>query len=184
MIAAGCGSQSEPVDAPEEKVAANQLGGGDLDVLDFALGLERFERDFYARVLDGGVLSGAARRLAQSIYANEREHAAILADVLKFNERDASPAPRLDPRVLATTEDGILALAARLEDLGANAYSGAAATILNRKVLETALSIHSVEARHAASLHRLRGTEFVPEGAFASPLEREQVLEELGAFVL
>ena len=174
----GCGGREEDLRP------AGALGRSDLEVVDFALGLERFERDFYERVLREGVLSGEARRLASRIHANEREHVAALAAVLRDNDRRASPAPRLNPAVLDTTEEEVLSLAAKLEDLGANAYSGAAATILSRDVLKAALAIHTVEARHAAALHRLLGTEFVPEGAFATPLDRNAVAEELAPFVL
>ena len=50
-----------------------------------------------------------------------------------------------------------LALAQALEDLGVRAYKGALATLLNNKdLLTVALTIHSVEARHAAHIRTLR----------------------------
>jgi rubrerythrin len=173
FAAAGCGAEEPPPQAP------GGLGTGDLDILDFALGLEVLERDFYERVLESGVLGGEARRLAERIHANEREHATALTKVLRDNRFRPSPAPQVDTALIKGGEEQVLSLAARLEDLGANAYAGAAPDILDRKVLQAALAIHSVEARHAAAVHRLLGTSFVPEGAFAAPLDRGAVREGL-----
>lgn len=174
VVVAGCGAED-----PAPQATPGRLGAGDLDIVDFALGLEIFERDFYAAVLESGALGGEARRLAERIYDNEREHATALRKVLRDNRYRPSPAPQIDPALLNGGEQQVLELAARLEDLGANAYAGAAPEILDPKVLEAALAIHTVEARHAAAVHRLLGTNFVPEGAFAAPLTREGVLDGL-----
>jgi hypothetical protein len=52
------------------------------------------------------------------------------------------------------------ALAQAFEDLGVRAYKGQATNLMNAPaILETALRIHSVEARHAAKVRELRGQE-------------------------
>jgi Ferritin-like domain len=44
-----------------------------------------------------------------------------------------------------------------LEDTGVAAYAGAAPSISNKKTLAAALSVHSVEARHAAWIRDIIG---------------------------
>lgn len=56
-----------------------------------------------------------------------------------------------------TNAQTFLALAQAFEDTGVRAYKGgAAALVSNVPVLEAALQIHSIEARHAAMVRRLR----------------------------
>ena len=51
----------------------------------------------------------------------------------------------------------MLAVAQAFEDTGVRAYKGAAPALMsNDTVLQAALQIHSVEARHAAHLRRMR----------------------------
>jgi hypothetical protein len=80
-----------------------------------------------------------------------------------------------------------------VENLGASAYLGQAANVRDDRILEAALSIHTVEARHAAAFNELAGNDFlatqelngkVPDGAFAEPRTREQVLELAAPFVV
>jgi hypothetical protein len=52
----------------------------------------------------------------------------------------------------------ILALAQAFEDTGVRAYKGQAANLMSKPdLLTAALQIHSVEARHASEVRRLRG---------------------------
>ena len=61
----------------------------------------------------------------------------------------------------------MLELAGTVENLGAAAYLGQAANIKSPAVLAAALSIHSVEGRHASALNTLLGESITPDGAFA-----------------
>ena len=57
-----------------------------------------------------------------------------------------------------TNPTTFLALAQAFEDTGVRAYKGgAAALVSNVPVLEAALQIHSIEARHASQIRRIRG---------------------------
>ena len=49
-----------------------------------------------------------------------------------------------------------------LEDTGVSAYAGAAPMIANKKTLAAALSVHSVEARHAAWVRNILGNGSAP----------------------
>jgi len=66
--------------------------------------------------------------------------------------------PGAGPFAGATTSKAFLLVATQaFEDTGVRAYKGQAGNLMtNTTVLETALRIHSVEARHAAKIRRLR----------------------------
>jgi hypothetical protein len=78
---------------------------------------------------------------------------------------------------------GIVTTAAQLETVGAGAYLGQVRRIQSKQVLSAALSIHTVEARHAAALALLRGQSITPDGAFASPSSSADVLRQTTPFL-
>ncbi|MBA2343146.1 MAG: ferritin-like domain-containing protein, partial [Thermoleophilaceae bacterium] len=52
----------------------------------------------------------------------------------------------------------------------------------SKEVLASALSIHTVEGRHAAVLNRIVGRPISPSGAFAEPLSKAQVTKATEPF--
>jgi hypothetical protein len=74
-------------------------------------------------------------------------------------------------------------LAATVENLGAAAYLGQAGAIKSKEVLAAALSIHSIEARHAATLNLLTKQSPTPDGAFGKPMTMAQVLKVVKPFI-
>jgi hypothetical protein len=94
--------------------------------------------------------------------------------------------------VIDAGRERILEVASTVENLGASAYLGQAPRIQNLRILESALAIHTVEARHAAALNEIAGNGFasggklvgsVPDGAFAQPMTREEVLTAAAPYV-
>ena len=73
-------------------------------------------------------------------------------------------------------EDVFRATAIALEDTGVSAYAGQAPLIDNTAILKAALSIHSVEARHAAWIRNIAGQIPAPN-AFDPALTKQQVLD-------
>ena len=70
-----------------------------------------------------------------------------------------------------------------LEDTGVAAYKGQAPRLTGRgQLLTTELSIHSVEARHAAEVRRVRGVRSWT-GAFDKPMSMAQVLAAASPFI-
>lgn len=70
-----------------------------------------------------------------------------------------------------------------MENLGAAAYLGQAGRIKSKEILAAALSIHTVEGRHAAALNQVVGRTIVPDGAFARPASMDEVLSKMKPFL-
>ncbi len=167
--------------------------GGDLEIVNYALTLEYLEADFYEQVIDSGAITDKKLgALAKSIGENEQEHVAALRKTARMLGTPAEK-PKTDfSKVLEAGPEMILATAATVENLGAAAYLGQAARIKDKEILAAALSIHSVEARHAAALNELAGRGFtgdgplegsIPDGAFAKPMSMAEVLKQVQPFL-
>ena len=189
IFLAACG------DDEDEKAGGNGAktpaqGGGrsakvDLEIVNYALTLEYLEADFYEQVVASGELKGAVQEAAKVFGDHEQEHVdALTATVRKLGGRPAAkPTTKFDD-VLAGGQKKILETAASVENLGAAAYLGQAGRIKSPEVLAAALSIHSVEARHAAALNTLIGEDPVQDGtAFAKPAAMAEVLEMVKPFI-
>jgi hypothetical protein len=164
------------------KDAFAQTTGSVQDVLNFALMLEIFENEFYLAVLGKSLVAAqntaftpvrakvpaaAAAAIAQ-IQKHEAAHVATLTaagavNVLNltgasFDFTGNRSAAGGGPFAAATTDLNFLLLTAQgAEDTGVRAYKGQAGNLMsNSAVLESALRIHSVEARHASKIRRLR----------------------------
>jgi rubrerythrin len=177
LLAAGCGEDGE--EEPREGRSR-----GDLEVVNYALTLEFLEEDFYEAVVSSGVLSGREADLAKKIRDNESEHVQALSAAAKSLGKPADrPATKFDS-VLAGGRDRVIAVAADLEGTGAGAYLAEAARITSAEILASALAIHTVEARHASILNLLAGRSPVPDGAFATPIERPEVERRIARFLV
>ncbi|HEY4215805.1 MAG TPA: ferritin-like domain-containing protein [Gemmatimonadaceae bacterium] len=150
-------------------------------VLNFALMLEIFENEFYKAVLGASSVtaqntafaavrakvSPAAQAAIAQIQLHEKAHVDTLTaagavntlklDGTSFDFTGARGAGN-GPFAQATTDLNFLLLTAQgAEDTGVRAYKGQAANLMSSPAtLEAALRIHSVEARHASKIRRLR----------------------------
>lgn len=154
--------------------ALAQTGGGDVEILNFALTLEYLEADFYnVRGKQVG-LSGQARSYAKLFGEEEQAHIQALSTVIK----QLSGTPVAKPTFVfpAGDEKSFLALASTLENTGVGAYNGAAPMIQSKQVLAAAGSIVQIEARHAAAINLLIGRTPTPNQGFDLPIEKTKVL--------
>lgn len=134
------------------------------DVLKFALKLEYLERNFYQMGMDmDGLIPEEDRAVFGQILKHEKDHVSFLAgalgdDAIEEPTFDYTGAPgglNLDTFSNYAT---FMAIAQGFEDTGVRAYKGQAGALANDKtLLEYALQIHSVEARHASKVRRMRG---------------------------
>ncbi len=134
------------------------------DVLNFALTLEYLESDFYIKGLAAPNLIPADRKaIFQQISKHEDAHVAFLKTALQGLNATPVSKPTFDFTAKGTFADvftnyqTFLALSQSFEDTGVRAYKGQAGNLISsNEVLTAALQIHSVEARHAAVVRKLR----------------------------
>ncbi|MEA2466392.1 MAG: hypothetical protein QOJ57_518 [Thermoleophilaceae bacterium] len=164
------------------KTGTEMFGTGDMGILGYALTLEYLETQFYADAAKSGKLSGKVLAVAKQFGGEESEHVKALEATIKKlgGKLPAKPKATFPLK----NEKSILMLAATVENLGANAYLGQAGNIKNKEVLAAALSIHTVEARHAAVLNTVTGQDITPDGAFSKPASADEVLKAVKPFLI
>ena len=118
----------------------------------------------------------------QTILAQEEEHVETLETVIEEGGGDVAPEPEVEFGSAVEDPMEFLGTAIQLEDIGVSAYAGAAPFIQNDDLVAPALSIHSVEGRHAAYVRSLMGQTSFPN-TFDQARSRSEVLELAGQFV-
>ena len=161
-------------------MSSSSTGTSDLDIVNYALTLEYLETQFYADVVKSGLFKGKTLSVLKSFGAEEAQHVAALHKAaMSMGKPAAKPVGRFPLKSAAS----VTKLAAAVENLGAAAYLGQAPAIKSKEVLAAALSIHSIEARHAATLNTLLKKSPTPDGAFAKPMSMAQVLAVVKPFI-
>ena len=162
---------------------------GPVDVLQYALTLEHLETAFYRDALetfddqafiDAG-LQVSVREYIVAIAEHEAAHVETLTGVI--SDLGEEPVTEASYDFGYTDLPGFLATAAAIENLGVNAYTGAAQYLIEEDgLLTAALTIHGVEARHAAYLNVLTGAIPFPN-AVDAPQTPDEVLAIAGPFI-
>lgn len=133
-----------------------------IGILNYALTLEYLESDFYTMgVGASGLIPSSDMAIFTTIRDHEQAHVEYLTSTLGAAAR---PKPTFDFTAGGTYADvfsnyeTFKAVAQAFEDTGVRAYKGQATALMPYgDVLTAALTIHSVEARHASEVRRLRG---------------------------
>jgi hypothetical protein len=134
------------------------------DVLNYALTLEYLEDAFYKQgLMSEGLIPTDRRVIFQQISKHESAHVEFLLGVLDTMDVQPVAKPEFDFTANGTygnvwsNYNTFLTLSQAFEDTGVRAYKGRAQELVGQAALTAALQIHSVEARHASMIRRLRG---------------------------
>jgi rubrerythrin len=181
---AACGSSSSTSSTASTATSATSTTAstsGDLGILNYALTLEYLETEFYEKVVASGLFNGSVGALIKTFDGQEKTHVEALKGAIE--KMGGTPAAKPAGKFPIENANQVAQLAYTVENLGAAAYLGQAGNIQNPEVLATALAIHSVEARHAATLGTLVKKPITPDGAFAKPAEMSTVLAAVKPFL-
>ena len=182
-LAAGAVYGTATVGPFVKQAFAQEGGGGDVDILNFALTLEYLEAAYYDMGLkEVKGLKGDAKAVAEQLAKDENEHVEFLTSAISDAGGEPVKAPGVQFMDAFASQDSFLKLAQTFEDTGVSAYNGAAPQIQSKDILAAAGSIVQIEGRHAALIRFLRGEDIAPT-AFDKPLEMEEVLEAVKPFV-
>jgi rubrerythrin len=187
LFIAACGGDDDKTTSSASTTSSKPAGGAaaDLKIANYALTLEYLEAEFYKEVIAAKIIKDKkVAAIAEKFGESEQAHVdALKALITKLGGTPVdAPKTNFQP-VLDGGVDKVLQTAADVENLGAAAYLGQAGNITNKEMLAAALSIHSVEGRHAAALNTLLGKSVTPDGAFAKPAPMDMVLATVKPFL-
>jgi rubrerythrin len=173
---AGCGGDDDG--GPGKRIP----GASDVEIARYALTLEYLESDFYARAVASKLFVGRRLQIFETFAQQEARHVEELTTTVgKLGGRTVQR-----PRAAFSFKNStvVLKIAQRVENLGAAAYLGQMDQVRSKELLALLLSIHSVEARHAAALNIELGKNVTPTGAFARGASMDEVIKVLKLFVV
>jgi rubrerythrin len=184
FVLAACGSSKSSTTTSTTPVATGASASAtktDIGILNYALTLEYLEREFYKKVIAASLFHGSAGTLLKDFGAQEATHVEALKGAVE--KMGGTPAANPNGKFPINSASQVANLAYEVENLGAAAYLGQAPLIQSPEVLAVALSIHTIEARHAASIATLVKKSITPDGAFAKPDEMSTVLTAIKPFL-
>ena len=162
------------------------FGKGDIGVLNFALALEYLESTFYneatANQRKHAFIPSSEPRahvFLKTVTDDENQHVKALKKALG---RKAIGKPSFDFNGDNANYKRFLTASFTFENEGVHAYSGQAFNIKEPAYLAAALSIVTVEARHAAVVGLIRNESqygIAPDGAFDKPYGATKVLKDV-----
>ena len=154
-------------------LAKQGLPKKDTKILQFDLTLEYLQAAMYTEAQRLRALPPRTLDWAKVVGANERGHVRAIRGLLG---RDAVKSPRFNFRGVTEDNRAFTETAVAFEDLTAALLKTQALQVQSRGVLAALVSLHSVEARHAAWIRHIAGV--VPaRDAFDKPTSKAKVVK-------
>jgi hypothetical protein len=155
---------------------SGQAASTDLTLLNFALTLENLEAAFYTQGLAqfssadfgnstfiqnfGSLIGGDVYAYLSLIRDHEQQHVRTLQSII--TGMGGTPAKPCTYNFGYKTADDFIMVAASLENTGVMAYDGAISQISSSSLKTSAMTVATVEARHASYLNLLSGASPFP----------------------
>jgi rubrerythrin len=163
-----------------------KFGKGDVGILNFALTLEYLEAAFYNEATSNQskssfIKDGETQVFLKTVTADENAHVAYLKKALGSK---AIKAPKVDFGGTTSDEKKFVETAMALENTGVHAYLGQALNIKTPATVAAALSIATIEARHASVIGLIAKNSpkgIAPDGPFDKPYTAAKVLKAVEA---
>ncbi len=160
---------------------AKPFGKGDIGIGNFALVLEYLESAFYNEATKNQERMSFLKNpqlqvFLRTVTIDENRHVGALKALLGAK---AVKRPQFNFRGDTANEGQFVKNSFIFENTGVHAYSGQAFNIKSAKILKAALSIVTIEARHAAVIGLIGGesvSAIAPNGAFDTPYTAKKVL--------
>src|SRR5581483_4967598 len=156
------------------------FGRGDVGVLNYALTLEYLEAAFYNGATAANMsLPVQVAAFLKTVTADENAHVTFLK---KHLGAKAVKQPKFDFKGANTNPATFMKTAQVLENTGVHAYAGQALNIKTPAYVKAAVTILTVEARHASVIGLLNegaspnGAQIAPDGPFDVPYPAAKVL--------
>jgi hypothetical protein len=145
----------------------------DIAILRFDQVLEFLQAGLYTEAERLGALKPKTLAWARVVGAHERAHEAAIKRLLG---RKAVPSPGFNYRNVTSEEGPFVKTAVAFEDLTAALLKWQAPRLDSRAILSAALSLHSVETRHAAWIRHIVGLKPVTS-AFDQPASQQRMAQ-------
>jgi hypothetical protein len=160
----------------------SSFGKGDIGILNYALTLEYLEAAFYNGATAANLpLSSQGSAFLKVVTRDENAHVAFLKEHLGSK---AAKEPTFDFKGANTNAEMFMQTAEVLENTGVHAYSGQALNIKAAAYVKAAVSLLTIEARHASVIGLLNepaGNDIAPNGPFDTPYTAAKVLAAVKA---
>jgi hypothetical protein len=158
------------------------FGKGDVGILNYALTLEYLEAAFYNGATAANMpLNAQTKTFLKVVTTDENAHVAFLK---KHLGSKAAKEPKFNFKGANTSPETFMKTAEVLENTGVHAYSGQALNIRTPAYVKAAVSILTIEARHASVIGLLNepaGNDIAPNGPFDTPYTAAKVLAAVKA---
>ncbi len=157
--------------------SAKHLPKKDTAILRFDLTLEYLQAAMYTEAERLRELRPRTLDWARVVGANERGHVKAIRGLLG---RDAVKSPRFNFRGVTEDDRTFTETAVAFEDLTAALLKTQALQVKSRRILAALVSLHSVEARHAAWIRFINADNPAPAD-FDKPKSEKAILKAVGA---